>query len=126
MRMKSRSSNVCASAWKRVAGENDVVQPVLIEIGNLRVGERPLVRPHMPKDGGLQAAEAEIEIAFQLRRVPVRVRQPRRRQRDGPIVSVFRQAIDHRTAGVAEAENLRHLVVRLARRIVQCPRNQFV
>ena len=72
----------------------------------------------MPQHGGLEAAEAEIEIALQLRRIAVGVRQPRGRQRHRAIVAALGEPIDDRPARIAEPEQLRHLVVRLARRIV--------
>ena len=52
------------------------------------------------------------------RRVPIGVRHPRHRKIDGAIVALLREPIDHRSAGIAEPEQLGHLVVRLPRRIV--------
>ncbi len=61
-----------------------------------------------------------------LRRVPIRVRQPRRREVARPIVAVAREPIDHRPARIPEPEQLRHLVVRLSRRIVARAADQAV
>src|SRR2546427_10203591 len=76
------------------------------------------MRAHVAQHGGLETAEAEVEIAFQPGRIPVRVREPGGRQRDGAIVAGLRKPIDDRPARISEAEQLRHLVVRLARSIV--------
>src|SRR5205085_12229175 len=70
------------------------------------------------QDGGLQSTEAEIQIAFELRRVPIRVGEARRRERDGAIVTASGEPIDDRAAGVAEPQQFGDLVVRLARCIV--------
>ena len=51
-----------------------------------------VVRAHVAQHRRLQAAEAEVEIALQLRRIPIRMRQPRRRQRDRAIVAGLRPA----------------------------------
>ena len=52
--------------------------------------------------------------------------EPRRRQRDCPIVAALRQPIDHRPARISEAEELRDFVVRLPRRIVTRAAEQLV
>ena len=95
-------------------------------VGDVLVRERPLVRPHLTEHRGLQAAEAEIEIALQLRRVAVGVREAGGGQRDRAIVAAFGEPIDHRPARIAEAEQPRHLVVRLPRRIVTGPAQDLV
>ena len=56
------------------------------------------VPSNVPQHRGLQAAETEVEIAFQFGRVPVGMRQARRRERDGAVVAVLRQPIDRRPA----------------------------
>src|SRR5215212_4590202 len=58
------------------------------------------VRAH---DRRLQPAEAEVEIPLQLRRVPIRVRQARCRQRNRAVVAGRCEAIDDRPARVAQA-----------------------
>ena len=63
---------------------------------------------------------------FSCGRVPVGMRQARRRQRDRAIVAGSGETVDDRTARVAEAEQLRDLVVRLARRIVARPAEELV
>ena len=61
-----------------------------------------------------------------LRRVPIRVRKPRRREVARPIVAVAREPVDHRPSRIPEPEQLRHLVVRLSRRIVSRAADQAV
>ena len=74
---------------------------------------------HVAQHRGLQAAEAEIEIALAargaLRSACVRRVVGSATARSLPL---SRQPIDDRPARIAEAEQLRDLVVRLARRIV--------
>src|SRR5206468_7352078 len=74
----------------------------------------------------LQTAEAEIEIAFQFGRIAIAMRQPRRRQRYGAVVAALRQLVDDRSTRIAEAEQLRDLVVRLPRRVVARPAEKLV
>ena len=81
---------------------------------------------HVPQHRGLQPAEAEIQIALQLGRIAIGVRQPRRRQRNRAIVAGLRQPIDDRTAGIPEPQQLGDLVVRFSRRIVARPAEQLV
>src|SRR5207244_11314004 len=77
-------------------------------------------------EGGFQSAEAEIEVAVEIRRVAIGMRQPSRRQRDGAIVAALRESIDDRSAWIPEAEELRDLVVRLSRRIIASPAEKLV
>ena len=81
---------------------------------------------HVPQHRGFQPAEAEIQIAFQLRSVAIGVGQASRWQRNRPVVSSFRQPVDDGAARISEAEQLGDLVVRLSRRIVARPAEQLV
>ena len=65
-----------------------------------RAGARLLALADDPEHGGLEAAEAEVEIAFEVRRIAIGVRQPRARQPHGPIVAGLRQPIDDRSARI--------------------------
>ena len=96
----------------------------------------PSSRADVPQHRGLQAAETEIDAALD-----------RRRQQTGravgagalrsacvmrgtgnvrAVVSLPRDPIDDRPAGIAEPEQLGHLVVRLARRVVPRAADQLV
>ncbi len=66
-------------------------------------------RARVAQEGRLQAAEGEIERA---------VRHPRPRERHGLRVSLLREPVDDGPAGVAEPEQARRLVERLARGVV--------
>ena len=87
--------------------------------GRLFGPERRLARAHVSQHRGLEAGEAEVESAVTLGRVAVGIGQPgarpanRRERRPRG-----RQPIDDRPARIPEPQQLRHLVVRLARRIV--------
>ena len=74
--------------------------------------------PHVAQDGRLQAAEAEIQIPFHLRRIPIGVSHARRWKRDRLVVAVARALVHDRPARVAQPEQLRDLVVGLPRRII--------
>src|SRR6185295_7749546 len=89
------------------------------DVRDVPVGKRthPFI-PHVTQDSGLEAAEAEIEIAFELGRISIGVRQARRRQLDRAIVAGSSQPIDHGPTRISETEEFRHLVVGFSRRIV--------
>ncbi len=82
--------------------------------------------PHVPENGCLQPAEAEVEIPFHVRRVPVGVGHARRRERDGFVVAVPRALVDNRPARVSESQQLGDLVVRLPCRIIPRSPDAFV
>jgi hypothetical protein len=81
---------------------------------------------NVPTDRRLQPAEAEVEIPFQRGRVPVGVRQPRRRQRDRTIVPPAGQPVNDRPTRISESQQLGDLVVRFSRGIVACPAQKLV
>ena len=98
------------------------------DVGDLRRSDSGrLARADVAQHRGLQAAEAEIEIALELaarcgRRASGASSAARSR---GRCRSRASRSID-RAARIAETEQLRHLVVRLAGRIVSRPAEQLV
>ena len=56
----------------------------------------------------------------------IAIGQARHRKLEATLASLSGQTIDHRSAGVSQAEQLRHLVVRLARRIVAGSADQAI
>src|SRR5262249_42743252 len=77
------------------------------DVGQITGGGRVLA--HVLPDRRLEPTEAEVEPA---------ALHARARKADRAGVAVAGQAIDHRPAGIAEAEDLRDLVERLADRVV--------
>ncbi len=87
--------------------------------GRAQVGDALLARRHALardalRDGGLEPREAHLEAA------PQHGHGQLHRLR----VALGREAVDDRSARVAEAEELGHLVVGLARRVVACLADQ--
>jgi hypothetical protein len=72
----------------------------------------------VPAHGGLETAEAEVAQPGLARRIAVRVREPGAGQRHRTGIAQRRETIDDRAARIAEAQELRHLVVGLARGVV--------
>ena len=111
------------------------------EVGDLRLGERPtLARAARSRSTAvfrpLKLKSARCSNAFSkpggrtpagpglgLRSLWVILHA---RQIVGAIVAALRHAVDHRPAGIAEAEQLGHLVVGLARRVVAGAADQVV
>ena len=101
--------------------------------GNRRAG--PLA--HQPQHGGLQSAEAEIHTPRRIRRqesggcglirsVAIRVRQTSDRECVGIVTTFTREAIDGRSARIAQPKQFGHLVVRFARGIVTRPPDELI
>src|SRR5207302_7861632 len=64
------------------------------------------------EDGGLEPAEGEVHLVAWAGRQAAR-------KCDGPGIAALRQTIDVRAARIRQPEELRHLVERLARRVVE-------
>ena len=100
------------------------------DVGDLLLRQRrgSLLLPlaHEAQHRGLEPAEAEIEIAFEMRRIAVGVREAGTGQAHRAIVTAASQPIDHRSAGITEPEQLGDFVVRLTRRIVAGATQQLV
>src|SRR5262245_28922084 len=82
--------------------------------------------PDMTQHGRLEAAETEVQIAFQLRGVSIRMCQPGGWKGDRAIVSRLCETIENRTAWISEPQQLGHFVVRLAGGIVTRSAEEFV
>ena len=74
--------------WRRTRRHHDALERGA-DVPNLELGQAVrvggLTIANVAQHGGLQTAEAEIEIAFELRGIAIRVRQPGRRQRNRPV-----------------------------------------
>src|SRR5688572_33287134 len=102
-------------------------------IVDVRVRQRLLPKPKLgtalrdvPQHRRLEAAEAEVARARYVRSIPIGMRDARLRKRDRAIVASGRPCVDDRAAGIAEAEQLRDLVVSLPCRVVPCAAEQLV
>src|SRR5688572_21959511 len=67
----------------------------------------------MPEHGGLQSAEAEIQIPLGVGPVAIGMGEPSRREGDCAIVSASGQTIHDRPTRISESQQLGHLVERL-------------
>src|SRR5207237_4824880 len=91
------------------------------EVRDLLIGKVPCMRADVAQHRRLQSAEAEVEVAFELRGISIWMGQPGCRQRRRAIAALPGKPVDNRAARVPETEKLRDLVKRLTRRNVARP-----
>ena len=95
-------------------------------VWQLRDAQLRLALSHVPQHRGLEAAKAEIKAAVALRSIAVGIGEACAGPADRGVVPVGREAVDDRSAGIAERQQLRDLVVGLAGRVIARAAEQLV